>query len=138
MDYLKRLLDDMLFIMLVLFVLFLTFGMLSIDEQLEKLDVNALLSFAALSTQTLLNVLFCYFSDNASVKLRDIAWITYNIRWYEMTLDERPFVQWIIRRADKPFVLTGASIFPSTMNTIAKVCVTRHYTRLLVADDLAC
>lgn len=110
--------------MLVIFVLFLTFGMLSIDEQLEKLDTNALLCLNALATQTLLNVLFCYFSDNASVRLSEIAWITYNIRWYEMPLDERPFVQWIIRRADNPFVLTGARIFPSTMGTIAKVCVT--------------
>lgn len=121
MDNLKELLDDALFIMLLIFVLFLSLCLLSIDEQLENMDINAILSFNCLVTQALLNTLFSYFSDNASVRLREIAWIAYNLRWYEMPLNERLFIPWIIQRADKLFVLTGAKIIPSSMETVAKV-----------------
>lgn len=121
MDNLKELLDDVLFIMLLIFVLFLSLCMLSIDEQLENMDINAILSFNSLIAQALLNTLFSYFSDNASVRLREIAWITYKVRWYELPSKERSFIQWIIQRADKQFVLTGAKIIPSSMETVAKV-----------------
>lgn len=139
MDNLRALLDDVLFIMLLVFVLFLTFGLLSIDEQLEGLNMNAIISLNCLLSQGLLNSLFSYFSDNASVRLNEIAWITYNVRWYEMPLNEQVFVQWIIRRADKIFVLTGAKIFPSSVETMAKVSspsrITHRYDYSTVQEN---
>lgn len=121
MDNLRELQDDVLFIMLLVFVLFLTFGLLSIDEQMQELNMNVIINLNCLLSQTLLNSLFSYFSDNASIRLNEIAWITYQVRWYEMPLSEQTFVRWIVRRADKIFVLTGAKIIPSSVETMAKV-----------------
>lgn len=123
MDNIKTILDVPLFIMLMIFVLFIAFCLLSIDKQMENIDLNALLTLECLLTQGLLNIIFSYFSDNASMRLSEIGWITYDkIRWYEMPLDDRLFIQFIIRRADKLFVFTGAKIIPSSMETIAIVC----------------
>lgn len=121
MDNLKDLLDDVLFIMLMTFVLFLSLGLLSLDEQLENMDFNTMASFNSLVTQAVLNTLFSYFSDNASVRLGEIASIAYNVQWYVLPANERLFTLWIIQRANKEFIVTGAKIIPSTMQTVAKV-----------------
>lgn len=131
----RETLDASLFMMLMIFVLFISTCLLTLDEQLEKMDVNALLSCECLMTQGLLNTIFSYFSDNASVRLGEIGWITYDkLRWYEMTLDDRLFVQFIVRRADRLFTFTGAKIIPSSKETMAKVsmpwkCLRHSFTK---------
>lgn len=108
---------------LLLFVLFLALILLSIDQNLEQMDINAILSVNCLISQATFNTLSSYFSDKVRSRSADIAWIVYDTRWYQMPMRQQVFVQWIARRAQKPFVITGAKIISSSMETMAKVCI---------------
>lgn len=66
--------------------------------------------------------LFCYYADYAKAQMGSVSAITYNAYWYRYSVDQRQFIEWIIRRAQKPFITTGGNIFPLSMETFAKVC----------------
>lgn len=122
MDNIKDLLDESLFFQLLLFVIFIALSLFCIDQNMERMDVNAILSFNLLVSQALFNSLFSYFSDIVSDQSSAIGWYAYNMHWYEMPIKQRYFIEWIIRRAQKPLIITGARIVPSSMETMGKAC----------------
>lgn len=88
---------------------------------MENLDLNALLMFDCLVAQAIFNSVFGYFSDNVGERSQQIGRIAYNVRWYEIPMQQREFFRFIIQRAQKPFIITGGRLFPSSMETIARV-----------------
>lgn len=123
MDNVKAFSHESVFFQLFLFVIFIALTLFCLDQSLERMDNNAILSMNCFVTQALFNTLFSYFSDKVSSRSMEIGWFVYRIHWYELPPKQRLFIEWIIRRAQKPFIITGAKIIPSSMETIAKVLV---------------
>lgn len=121
MDNQKVLMDEAIFIQLLIFVIFIALCLFSLNRCLENFDFNAMLMFDCLIAQTIFNSVFGYFSDNVKERSEQIGRITYNLRWYEIPLKQREFIRFMIQRAQKPFIITGARLFPSSMATIASV-----------------
>lgn len=121
MDNIKNLLDESLFFQLLLFVIFIALSLFCVDQYMNDMDLNAILSFNLLISQVLFNSLFSYFSDEVSEQSNIIGWYAYDMHWYLMVIKQRYFIEWIIRRAQKPLIITGARIVPSSMETMGTV-----------------
>lgn len=120
MDNMKASLDESLCVQLILFVVFLALSLFCMDQHLDEMNLNAILSLNCLISQTMYNTLFSFFSDKVRTRSVDIARYAYDTRWYELPLKQRIFIAWIVRRAQKPLVITGGRIIPSSIETIAK------------------
>lgn len=128
MDNVKEFSEESLFFQLLLFVLFLALSMYCVDRNLERMDINAVLSLNLFISQAIFNTLFSYFSDRVSDQAEEIGWFAYKTCWYKMPWKQRYFIQWIIRRAQKSFEFTGAKIVPSSLETMANVLISLSFT----------
>lgn len=126
MENLQELLTDAVFIQLLIFVIFIALSLFSIDKKMQNFDLDAMIIFYCFIAQTCFTTVFSYFSDNACERSAEIGWIAYNIRWYQMPLEQWIFVGFISRRAQKPLSISGAMIFPCSLKTMAKVNYRRN------------
>lgn len=131
MDNLKELLAEALFIQLLIFVIFIALCLFSLDQKLMNPDFDALIISYCFIAQTGFNTVFSYFSDNARERFAELGWIAYNVRWYKMPFEQWIFIGFIVQRAQKPLGITGAKIFPSSMETMAKVNLLNRLSFLL-------
>lgn len=110
-----------LFVQLMVFVGYLSFTLLFIDQSKDHIDFNMVLAISCFSTQCLLNLIACYFADRLEEDLLDLADVTYNLLWYKIAFKEREFMPWIIRRAQKTIRLSGFKTIECSMRTFMKV-----------------
>lgn len=103
------------------FVAFLAFALLFMDQSVNRIDIDTVYSMNLITCQSLLNLIACYYGDNLTADLSDIAECVYSITWYQFAVKERTFLPWIIRRSQKPFQLTGYKLISCSMSTFMKV-----------------
>lgn len=122
-NIIRDLLEGPLFYQFMGFVAFLAFALLFMDQSMSQIDIDTIYSINLITCQTSLNLIACYFGDNLSRDLLDVADVSYNIIWYQFALKERTFLPWIIRRSQIPFQLTGFKLIDCSMSTFMKVYI---------------
>lgn len=127
MSRIEKLLSGPLFFLYLDFVIFIAFGLLSLDQGVQDLSFEIVLSMDCLLTQILLTFIFSSYADNLTLCSSNVANSAYGSLWYKLPLSQRSLNLMIIRRSQRTFYLNGFKMFFCSMQTFQEVKIHFYY-----------
>lgn len=121
MDQMEVLLSGPLFFLLIVFAGFIAFTLLSLDQGVQDLSFEIVLSLNCMFTQLLVNFIFSSYANNLTLCSVGIADIAYSSNWYELPLNQRNLILFVIQRSQKIFFLNGYHMFNCSMETFQQL-----------------
>lgn len=117
----KKILSGPQFFQFSFFVVFIVLAIRSVEKSLENPGLEFVVCLNCILSQLLFVYVECHFVTNITIKSLNIPNTIYNIRWYELPLEQQKLILPIIRQGQIPFSLDGYEFFSCSLETFAQV-----------------
>lgn len=121
MDNIQTILAGAFFFQLVICAIFIAFILSSIDQNLQNISYDVVISLFSLSLQILLNFATCKCAQSVQSRSLEVAEMVYDSLWYRLPCSQQKMIAFIIERAQKPFYFRGYQIFTCSLHTFLTV-----------------
>ncbi|XP_055306105.1 odorant receptor 9a-like [Sitodiplosis mosellana] len=117
----QNILSKSLFALFAIFVVMVSFSILTLDQGIHDLSPEILLGLQDLLLQIALNYIVCKSAERLNSMSFEVTKIFYHSHWYQLPINMQKMFIFMIRQAQTPFNLRGLNFFTCCLEQFSKL-----------------